>query len=124
MDIQTIQNDIIASRKIKTGLLLKHTLGLDTFKYVWIKKVFAPFPLYFVYYDSRFPNLYLPMNRLKKLKAFRTYRIQKMYSQGLDNLKMTPAIMLDKYRGNILGKSIIICYDLAGEYYHKDTNNI
>lgn len=121
MEVQSIINDFNPLIQKSSGKLLKQTMGLQDFKYVWIRRAMnSPIPLYIIYYNSRYPNLYLPISQLKKLKAFSVKRIKKLYSQETMDYKMSVPVALEDYKGRIIGGSMLIKYDLAGELFRKE----
>jgi hypothetical protein len=121
MDIKTLANNILPLKPIKTGKILKKALGLEDYKNVYVRKALnISIPIYIVIYNSRFPNLFIPISKMKNLKALSVQRTTRIYDQNLSDFIMTPPVKLEQYDRTILSKSVIICYDMAGEYFSKD----
>ena len=114
----TTLSSFIPTKNVHSGKQLKKILGLEDYDYVWIRKIInLPISVYIVVYNSRFPNLYLPLNKVRNLKAFHIFRTNKIVNQELDDFIMSMPYELERYNKRISSKSIILSYDIAGEYY-------
>jgi len=115
--IRPIIQDLMPG-KVHSGKQLKRLLGLDDFNYVWVRKILnVSIPIYIIVYNSRFPDLYLPIKKILTLKAFSMYRTKKIVGQELQKFIISLPTLLENYNKKILSGSIIISYDIAGEYF-------
>lgn len=101
------------------GAKLKRDLGLNKFKYIWIRKALnTSIPIFEVTMDSRFPELYLSLAKVKKLKSLQIRKnVVKADEVEFKQYKYTPPIPLDEFSGSIPNNSIFIRHDIAGEHY-------
>jgi hypothetical protein len=102
-----------------TGESLKEDLGLSNFLYPWIiKSMGLSIDIFVVIVDSRFPTIYLPMTKVKKMKSLIISRISRKSNEfQFDDIKFTPPIQLDDFDGTINNKSIFMRIDIAGEQF-------
>ena len=111
---------LIPTDDMTSGQKLKLELGLEELKWVWIRKVInISIPFYIIVYDSRFPRVLLPIAKLRKIGGLVVGRVKRQHSQELSGFVLTPPKLLDQYDKIIPSKSVIISYDMAGEYYSK-----
>lgn len=100
------------------GLQLKRDLGIDQFKNVWIYKLLAiPFNVYVVVLDSRFPNRYIPIFKVRKTESLilkRLVNFRDIYK--MKAYKISQPMQVEDYNQRIPTNSLIIMHDLAGEY--------
>lgn len=106
-----------------TGLQLKKDLGLNKFKHVYIQRIIGiSIPIYIISFNSRYPELYISISKLKNVKTTTISRLKKA-SNGFDFplFKMTPPEELNNFNDNVSGNAIIITQDLCGEKF-QDKN--
>jgi hypothetical protein len=105
---------------LMTGLELKTALGLDKFKFAYIQKILgAPQMIFVITVDSRRPNIYLSINRVRKSTAT-TIQKAKRYGRHaylMMNYRMTPPILIDHTNPIINTGTLVIRRDIGAEYY-------
>ena len=102
------------------GFTIKTALGLEDFKYIWIEKVInSPIDIFILTIDSRHPNVFLSMSRVKKTKGTVLRNLQ----PSLDNkaFKTTPPIELEDSVYSLKSNSLFIIRDIAGDYWRDPT---
>jgi len=108
----------------RTGKQLIRDLGLSEFKYYWIQKVLnVSINMFIVTIDSRYPNTYLSVNKVKNLFSMLMIK-GRTVADGIKmgKLTMTPPVPLEQFSGFFPTGSVILRHDLAGEYYgNKNT---
>ena len=121
MEIIPLAKELI-SKNTPSGTRLKDVLGLTRFKYVWVRKILnMPMPIYVVIYNSRYPDIFIPISKVKKLKAFSIERFNRRGGKGyMKAFIYTQPVKIEQYNKKISSKSIFLKYDFAGEYFHKD----
>lgn len=113
-----VLQNLVYGKSIHSGKQLKNLLGLEDYKFVWVRKVLnVSIPIFIIIYNSRFPNLYLPTQKVMKLKAFGIHKTKKIINQELQGFILSLPVLLDNYKKKILSGSIIIYNDIAGEYF-------
>ena len=106
-----------------TGQILKQDLGLSKFKYLLIQKIIElPMNVYIITVDSRFPGVYIPFSRIKKLKSVTLKRIkiiQKLNQKAIVSrpIRISMSMPLSNFDRAINSNDVILLRDLAGEYY-------
>ena len=105
--------------KVYPGKKLKEDLGLGNFRSVVIRKIInVPLHIFLVYFNSRFPNTYIPIARIKTLE---TMTVKRLMRQGGDyqevDFRMTPPMDILHLTGKLPSNSIIIKIDITGEYF-------
>ena len=118
----TIQSDIDARlHKQPSGIVLKHDLGLDNIKHVYIQKIIGTaINIYVVSYNSRFPSLYIPRSKLKQIKTMTLNKVRSLPNKFLFiNFKLTPPVELDDFIARIPSNSIIITQDICGDRFQN-----
>ena len=121
MEIIPLAKELI-SKNTPSGTRLKDVLGLTGFKYVWVRKILnMPMPIYVVIYNSRYPDIFIPLSKIKKLKAFSIERLRRKGGEEyMKDFVYTQPVKIEQYNKKISARSIFIKYDFAGEYFHKD----
>jgi hypothetical protein len=105
-----------------TGEVLKKDLGLSKFKYVLIQKIIElPTNIYIITVDSRFPTVYIPFARIKKLRSTVLSRLKVTQLMGTKSIKKRPLrsslpIPLTRFDRAINSNDVIFLRDIAGEY--------
>lgn len=98
------------------GQTLKSQLGLTNFDYVYIQKVLGlSYKIYIISINSRYPSKFIPYKILKNSQVADIF-LAKSNSIG-GNLRLTPPIELDMFRGKIQNNSIIFIRDVSGEQF-------
>ncbi len=111
---------LISDSEMSSGQKLKIELGLEELKWVWIRKVInISIPFYIIVYDSRYPNVILPMAKLKRIKGLTVGRVKREHSQEVEGFKLSMPKLLDNYDKTISSRSVIVSYDKAGDYLSK-----
>ena len=139
LDIKKLKNEI--KTEIQNNIFVKTTVGqqlidslqLKNFKYSWIMKIQdSALPIFVIIVDSRRPDTYLSLSKIKKLDSTILKRTQQYGKNKLlaKNIKFTVPIPLQYFNQKIQSNAIIIRYDIAGYYfmdrpmYEKVLNNI
>ena len=105
--------------KIFPGKQLKKDLGLENFRSVVIRKIInVPVHIFLVFFNSRFPNTFIPLSKIKELETFTVNRLfREGYTYTTEPFRMTPPMRLDNIATRLPSNSIIIKVDITGEYY-------
>ena len=103
------------------GRKLRHSLGVDEFAYVWLSKVIDyPLHLYLIYVDSKFPTIYFPWTRIKRVQSTVLRKIKSIGTTiKFKKFKMTPPVALGEFSGSLPRNAVFIRIDIAGEYYKE-----
>jgi hypothetical protein len=102
-----------------TGKALKTALGLDKIRYVYIQKIMGiPLLAFVVTVDSRFPEVYLPIARVKNSKVT---TISKVKTAGFENFIMqnyffTPPVIIEDTNPIMNSGTLVIRRDIGAEY--------
>ena len=101
------------------GTDLKKALGLSKFTYVYIQKLMgAPIVIFVVTLDSRFPSVYLPINRVRKSNVASIQKVQSVgiFSTSMQDYQFTPPVMIENTSPTINSGTLIIRRDIGAEY--------
>ena len=112
--------DVLQAPKLTTGEKLKHDLGLDNFKYVYIQKLIdISIQVYIITLNSRYPTVHLPRQKLSNVFSFSVDKVNSATGDhySLRSFKLTPAIYIEEYDSKIYTKSVIIRQDIGGDNY-------
>jgi hypothetical protein len=123
--VETIKAEVETSLKhqLTTGQKLLNAFKLNKFKYVWIQRIIdLSVNVWIITVDSRRPNSYLSMSKLRRLDSMIIKRAKK--SSNLILLrqpKFSVPIPLEYFNGRIQSGAVLIRRDIAGEYFmNKD----
>jgi hypothetical protein len=102
-----------------TGSQLKTALGLDNFKYVYVQKILSvPMLIFVVTMDSRFPHIFIPLNRIKKSNVVTVEKVAAANCFGIkmQDYSFTPPILIEDTNPIINSGTLIIRRDIGAEY--------
>jgi hypothetical protein len=102
-----------------TGTQLKHSLNLEKLFYVYIQKVMGiPMNVFVLTFDSRFPNVYLPLARVKKSNATTIQKVSSANSTfaNMTNYSFTPPVIIEYTEPLVNTGTLIIKRDIGAEY--------
>lgn len=109
------------------GEKIQYALGLENYKYVYIRKITGKEPsVYHITYDSKLSNSIISNNKVKSLVSSRFYSFDDPNATTLDvkKYKFFPVTLLSKFNEKVNKRDTFIVTDIAGEYLGDDPERI
>ena len=105
------------------GEKIKYALGLENYKYVYIRRVAGKEPaVYHVVYDSKLSNSIISNSKVKSLLATRfiSFDDVSVGSLHMRKYRFFPITLLSEFKEKINKRDTFIVTDIAGEYLGDD----
>lgn len=104
-------------------VLLMKALGIYGLPNVWVARLTnLPIKAYVLFYDTRRPKLPMTIMRIRRVQAFGIKRAKHEFGKGvkLAQVKLRPPVPIKNSDIELNSPTLIIRYDMAGEYFRKD----
>ena len=110
-----------------TGEKIKQALGLESFKYVYIRRIPGKeYATYHVVYDSKLANSRITNSKVKSLVATRFVSFETLSDGSIHirKYKFFPITLLSDFNETVGKRDVFVVTDIAGEYLGDDPSRI